>query len=202
MRVVSFNLMAPAGPFFPWGNRPRRAAKLLGELDADLIGTQEGTPESLAELVEGLPQFTLLGRGRGPGGEGTQCALLFRRERFQALGSGHFWMSAQPDSPGILPGRDLDRFREPVMDERALQPLPAPPAGPAAPGAAAHTPAAVAGHGRLQRDLVARVEQRASAGKGADRQGARRYLAGGSAYRPHSGQCGAGVRALVGSADL
>ncbi|MEW6279936.1 MAG: endonuclease/exonuclease/phosphatase family protein, partial [Candidatus Eremiobacterota bacterium] len=100
IRVASFNLMAPAGPLFPWADRPGRAADALGRIRADLVGTQEATPEALEVLERRLPDYAWLGRGRRPDGRGIQCALLYRRDRFRVLSSGHFWMSPTPEVPG------------------------------------------------------------------------------------------------------
>ena len=105
IRVATTNLMAPAGPFFPWGERAEGLADLLSARSPDLIGTQEATPESLKVLQARFPNHGCLGNGRWADGSGIQCAIFFDRDRFQVQDSGHFWMSRNPDRPGSkLPG--------------------------------------------------------------------------------------------------
>ncbi len=59
-RVATINLMAPAGPFLPWGDRAKNLAALLADEQPDLIGTQEATPEAIADFQQHLPDYGVL----------------------------------------------------------------------------------------------------------------------------------------------
>ena len=100
LRIATINLMAPAGPFLPWGDRANGLARALAGHQPDLIGTQDATPESLEDLSRGLPGYGVLGRGRWADGGGIQCAIFYRDDKLNLKKSGHFWMSETPDTPG------------------------------------------------------------------------------------------------------
>lgn len=104
-RIATINLMAPAGPFLPWGSRAKGLAAILADHHPDLIGTQEATPEAIVDFQARLPDFEVLGRGRRSDGSGIQCALFFRRSLFRMKDRGFFWLSPTPHKPGTkLPG--------------------------------------------------------------------------------------------------
>lgn len=67
----------------------------------DLLGTQETLGFQRDYLAKELPGYDVLGVGRDDGAErGEMSALFFRRERFQKLDGGHFWLSETPEKAG------------------------------------------------------------------------------------------------------
>ncbi len=84
-----------------WANRREAMVKYLRETGADLIGLQEVLPQQRAYLAEQLADFAWYGVGRDDDqdhGEGTP--IFYRRERFELLAKGTFWLSPTPDKPG------------------------------------------------------------------------------------------------------
>jgi endonuclease/exonuclease/phosphatase family metal-dependent hydrolase len=66
--------------------------------DPDLLGLQEALPFQASFLAEAMPEHESYGPGRsGPEGEDEACTLLWRRDRFEALARGVFWLSPTPD---------------------------------------------------------------------------------------------------------
>ena len=52
-------------------------------------------------LAVGLPQYGVVAAGRDDGKEaGEMTAVFYRRDRFELLDSGHFWLSETPEKPG------------------------------------------------------------------------------------------------------
>ena len=52
-------------------------------------------------LQEKLPAYECLGVGRDDGAEqGEMMALYYRRDRFEKIDGGHFWLSETPDTVG------------------------------------------------------------------------------------------------------
>lgn len=100
VRVATINMMAPAGPFLPWGKRAQQLAQLLSQKSLDLVATQEATEESLEEFRERFPGHSVHGRGRWADGSGIQCAMLYHKDRFKLNDAGHFWFSRNPAKPG------------------------------------------------------------------------------------------------------
>ncbi|MBE9584952.1 endonuclease/exonuclease/phosphatase family protein [Mucilaginibacter sp. JRF] len=85
-----------------WENRAPVAAALIRFHDFDVIGTQEGRKVQLDDLSKALPEYERYGLGRDDGKEGGEhSAIFFKKDRFQVLKKGNFWLSETPDKPGL-----------------------------------------------------------------------------------------------------
>lgn len=84
-----------------WPQR-REAVKALVRFHGwDLFGTQEGLPEQLRDL-DALDEFARVGVGRDDGQTaGEHAAIFYRKDRFERLAAGDFWLSETPDVPSI-----------------------------------------------------------------------------------------------------
>lgn len=103
VRVMSFNIRygtAKDGENH-WDHRKEFVAETIAAFDPDLLGTQETLAFQRAFLDEHLPDHEAFGVGRDHGDErGEMTAVLYRRERFEKLDGGHFWLSETPEVPG------------------------------------------------------------------------------------------------------
>jgi endonuclease/exonuclease/phosphatase family metal-dependent hydrolase len=102
LEVMTFNLRyAGAGPANPWTRRrPVTRALLLAERP-DLIGTQEGLVDQLADIKTDLGgDYDYLGTGRDGGTSGEFMAIFFDKTRLVPQTYGHFWLSDTPEVPG------------------------------------------------------------------------------------------------------
>ncbi len=103
VRVMSYNIRygtANDGENH-WDKRKEFLLATIKAFDPDLLGTQETLGFQRDYLAEHLPKYEVLGVGRDDGKEkGEMTALYFRRDRFEKLDSGHFWLSETPDIPG------------------------------------------------------------------------------------------------------
>jgi hypothetical protein len=50
-----------------------------------------------ASLLDGLPEFSGVGRGREPGGVGEHVPILYLRDRLELEVHRDFWLSPKPD---------------------------------------------------------------------------------------------------------
>lgn len=83
-----------------WPNRKENVKALIKFHDFDLFGTQEGLHNQLNDIAE-LKEFAFLGAGRDDGKEaGEHSAIFYKKDRFNVLQSGNFWLSETPDKPG------------------------------------------------------------------------------------------------------
>jgi endonuclease/exonuclease/phosphatase family metal-dependent hydrolase len=100
-RLLSFNIRYanPKDGLDGWENRREAVARLIRE-EADLAGLQEVLPAQRAEIAERCAEFGVLGVGREVDDKGEASPILFRKERFEALASGTFWLSDTPETPG------------------------------------------------------------------------------------------------------
>jgi len=103
VRVMSFNIRygtAKDGDNH-WDRRKEFLVETIKAFDPDLLGTQETLGFQRDYLAEQLPRYEKLGVGRDDGKEsGEMMALYYRKDRFENLAQGHFWLSENPDQPG------------------------------------------------------------------------------------------------------
>jgi endonuclease/exonuclease/phosphatase family metal-dependent hydrolase len=103
LRVMSFNIRYGSADDGPnrWDQRKPVVLQAIERFNPDLLGTQETLDFQADYLRQQLPEYACVGRTRQRDGpEGEQCALFFRRTRFEQLAAGHFWLSETPDVPG------------------------------------------------------------------------------------------------------
>lgn len=103
MTIMSFNIRygsAQDGENH-WDKRKEFVAETIREVSPELLGMQECLGFQRDFLAKHLPQYEVFAAGRDDGKEGGEmCAIFFRRDRFEKLDAGHFWLSETPDVPG------------------------------------------------------------------------------------------------------
>lgn len=87
------------------------ALGLVSRADPDLLGVQEAYRNQVDELAAALPNHAVYAVGRDDGAEaGEHCAIYYRRDRFERLDAGTFWLSNTPDKPSTFPGAACPRI--------------------------------------------------------------------------------------------
>lgn len=108
LRVMSFNIRygtAADGPN-SWDQRAPLVAQVIGGFAPDLLGTQECLAFQRDALAAALPGYAVVGVGRDDGAEGGEmCAGFYRRDRFEMLDHGTFWLS---ETPTVVASRGWD----------------------------------------------------------------------------------------------
>ena len=86
-----------------WEKRKEFLAETIKATNPDLLGTQENVAFQRDFLAEKFADFEVLGVGREDGKEkGETTAIYWRKERFEKLDSGHFWLSETPEEAGSM----------------------------------------------------------------------------------------------------
>ena len=86
---------------YGWSVRRDRVAKLIREKDFDIFGTQEVLKPALDDLLERLPEYDYIGVGRTDGvHEGEHECIFYKKDKYELLDSGNFWLSETPDVAG------------------------------------------------------------------------------------------------------
>ena len=116
LRVMSFNVrlgVADDGDH-RWERRKDLVAQTIAAFSPDVVGVQEMWPFQAEYLTQKLPEFSYRGWIRRPeSSDQEQCGVLYRRDRFQKLEEGVFWLSETPEVAGskswdsFIAGRSL-----------------------------------------------------------------------------------------------
>jgi endonuclease/exonuclease/phosphatase family metal-dependent hydrolase len=85
-----------------WVDRAPVIASLIRFHDFDIFGSQEGYKNQLDDIITALPQYSYYGVGRNDGkDEGEHSAIFYKKDEFNLLNKGDFWLSQTPDKPGL-----------------------------------------------------------------------------------------------------
>lgn len=83
-----------------WEQRRNPMADLIRFHDFDVLGTQEGLANQLADLEQALPTYARSGVGRDDGkAAGEHAAIFYKKALFQREQAGDFWLSETPEQP-------------------------------------------------------------------------------------------------------
>jgi len=111
LRVMSFNIRYSHGGLdeakaennwtdakFP---RRERAIRVIRDYRPDVLGVQEARDLQIVDLREALPGYEFYGLGRDDGKKGGEYAgIFYRKDRFDRVKEGSFWLSETTDKPG------------------------------------------------------------------------------------------------------
>lgn len=84
-----------------WNVRKGPLSDVIRNHQFDVVGTQEGDANQLADLKGLLPGFDYVSHPYGGKGDLHNCATFYRTALFEVLDSGVFWFSETPDEPSI-----------------------------------------------------------------------------------------------------
>ena len=105
VRVMTYNVRYSAGDRKSrdnnWNARRNDFAHMVERENPDVIGFQEVLPDQRKWLEERLCDYVFAGEGRDADRvNGEASPVAFRRDRFEAVTNGTFWLSETPDVPG------------------------------------------------------------------------------------------------------
>ncbi len=102
INVAAFNIRmnTQSDGINAWPNRAESVRAMIKYHDFDIMGTQEGFKGQLEDIAQ-LKEYAYVGAGRDDGKEGGEhSAIFYKKDRFQVLESGDFWLSETPNVPG------------------------------------------------------------------------------------------------------
>lgn len=104
IRVGSYNVRTASGDrgtVNAWDGRKEDLVELVRSFDLDVFGMQEVMPEQARYFREKFPEWDFVGDHRAADRVSDEASpVFFRRDRFEPLKSGTFWLSETPDVPG------------------------------------------------------------------------------------------------------
>ena len=105
IRVMSFNVRTSTAPDGAngWSHREGLFFRTIDAFNPDLVGFQEVRPDQHDDIAARMKDYTLTGVARDDGKRKGEWSLIaFRKERFDLLDSGTFWLSNKPEVPGSV----------------------------------------------------------------------------------------------------
>lgn len=82
-----------------WTNRLPWVKKIIQKYDFDICGTQEGFKSQINDILT-LGEYDYIGSGRDDGiDKGETSAILYKKNKFEVLDKGDFWLSETPNRP-------------------------------------------------------------------------------------------------------
>ena len=97
LKVGTYNIrLQPGDKGTPnaWESRKVDFINLLRRMDLDAFGLQEVCPGQAEYITNNLPQYVLVGEHRNADRvSGEASPVLYRKDRFDALKCGTFWLS-------------------------------------------------------------------------------------------------------------
>lgn len=86
-----------------WKYRRPMVVDVIKKHDPDVMGLQEVLAFQRDELLAALPGYDCVGVGRDDGKEkGEFAPILFKRDKFDLIRKGWFWLSEAPERPGSI----------------------------------------------------------------------------------------------------
>lgn len=85
-----------------WTERKSAVVDLIQYHQFEIFGVQEAVKLQLEDLKKAMPTFDYYGVGRDDGkSAGEHSSIFYKRDRFDLLDKGDFWLSQTPDKPGF-----------------------------------------------------------------------------------------------------
>ena len=102
-RIASFNVRSPEDPApNNWRARIPRMLDVMNKYKMDSIGMQELVEEQKKALLGDGSVYAAVGVGRDPNLRGEYCCVFYRKDRFDCLDNGTFWLSETPEVAGSM----------------------------------------------------------------------------------------------------
>ena len=100
LKVMSFNVQTENGTKVDFDLRAEMLRDLMDQLQPDSIGMQEVTTGWIYRMDTFAfnASYAGVGEGRTPGGEAS--SIYYRKDKFDLVNSGTFWLSETPDEAG------------------------------------------------------------------------------------------------------
>lgn len=106
LKVVSFNILCvDRGENYLISDRAPRLNAVISPLDPDAIGLQEYRDPWESHIKKQFPDYEMYNAWRSDGADRESGPILWKRDKFELLDTGHFWFS---DTPEVMSGKEWD----------------------------------------------------------------------------------------------
>lgn len=103
-RAMTFNIRVATSADGPnhWNFRREAVGQMLNDLRPDILSVQEARHSQAEDLAAMLPAYEWYGIGRDGGDNGEFNPLFIRKDRFEFLDKGHFWLAADSTDKPVV----------------------------------------------------------------------------------------------------
>lgn len=85
-----------------WSNRKEACITMLNQKQPTIFGIQEGLAHQVDFLKQNLSTYSSYGVGRNDGNnKGEFVSIFYKKDRFNLIDSGTFWLSSTPHIPSV-----------------------------------------------------------------------------------------------------
>lgn len=84
-----------------WDKRKAATLAMLRDCSPDVFGVQECLPFQAKYILEQCPEYDGYGIGREDGVKGERTEIFWKKDKFNLLDKGTFWLSDTPDVPSV-----------------------------------------------------------------------------------------------------
>jgi len=104
MRIMTCNIRCPWTDDGPnnWDHRKGLCCDVIASREADVVCLQEAFREQLLDVLAAMDAYDWFGICDRPDGPHPLNAILYRREAFERISAGGYWLSQTPHVPGSL----------------------------------------------------------------------------------------------------
>jgi endonuclease/exonuclease/phosphatase family metal-dependent hydrolase len=102
LNIMTFNIRYdnPNDGANNWKIRKENAINMIRFNEVDILGMQEVLVHQLNDITGQLKEYNAIGVGRDDGKEkGEYSPILYKKNKFELIKSGYFWLSQTPDKP-------------------------------------------------------------------------------------------------------
>ena len=114
VRIMSYNIRCADVNGVPVSKRLGIGTQQIVDVMPDSVGIQECTAEWMAYLKTALPEYDWVGLERENGGPadsgGESCPIFYRKQVYDLVDHGDFWLSDTPDVPSLGEGAACKRI--------------------------------------------------------------------------------------------
>jgi endonuclease/exonuclease/phosphatase family metal-dependent hydrolase len=94
LRIMSFNVLCANTT-----GRVNPVCSTISTLSPDSVGVQEATSSWMNSLKNKLgSEYACVGKGRDGGSSGEHCAIFYKKDKYELIGSGTKWLTATPNA--------------------------------------------------------------------------------------------------------
>ena len=95
-----------------WTNRKDHVVEVIKKYSPDVLGLQEALDFQIKQILEANPEYKYVGISRegAKTTKGEYSCILYKKDKFEAVSDGTYWLSSTPDKPSTSWGNQLKRI--------------------------------------------------------------------------------------------